>query len=235
MNRSLWAGLVALILCGACVLGTNATETGAESSTSSETDSSETDSSETDGCVDLCESPQTVADGIVRCADGSLNRVAPGNFEPTFKGVACVGDEELRSCTTDVDCNGAPHGACIHTLVYDFGSYISACECEYACASDDDCAPDEACVPPDVLDEAPAGPSCQRAWCRSNADCGPCGECALNGKIQLCVVPSAQLACRSMDDTCRSSAECLDLTPDTYCVTNGPSWSGWFCGTGYCD
>jgi hypothetical protein len=151
-----------------------------------------------------------IADGLVRCPDGVVNRVAPGTFDPSVPSAnSCKGDEPKLQCVTDSECNAKPYGACVHGLAQEVGEQcIPKCSCVYACASDADCEPDEACIPPEVHDYLNPWPQCQPASCRDADDCEE-GECGVGYEVLgYCGEDAAPLGCRTADDECRTSEDC---------------------------
>lgn len=198
-------------------------------SDSTETDSTETETGDdTDGCG-TCESPEVIADGLVMCADGSINRVAPGTYDPTIGGQACLGDEQMMLCSSDADCMAGSHGACRRYSIEVETETYSVCGCLYACASDEDCGPGQACVPPGVVEGTPTYPSCVQASCTSNEGC-MCGECGLSPGVGGCEGPT--FGCRLADDTCRTSVDCDPLEFSIPVCKESPT--GWSCEEGDC-
>jgi hypothetical protein len=220
--------LTAIAACGKASSDAE-TETGSSSTTGDETttvtsdatDSTDatdsSDSTETGGCEDLCGASEPAADGYVRCADGSINRVGPGTYEPIVAG-NCAGTEDILNCTTDADCNAAPYGACVSGFFFEATEEYTRCSCSYGCASDEECDPGYVCVPPGLVGGTPAWPSCQPATCLTDEDCGPCGECGLGGYHDNCS-PVVRQNCRSAEDGCRTDQDC-----DLWCDPNSP-WS----------
>jgi hypothetical protein len=189
-----------------------------ESESESETDTEETDTEETetetetgDAC-DACEGAREIAEGIVECADGRINRVASGTFDPTISADPCTGNEDVIECSTDADCNSGPYGKCIHSLESGFPPK-TVCGCAYSCSTDDDCAEGSVCVPSGVLwgifSDPPHWPQCVPADCENNSDCSECGECGMGRTLTLgdCYELYA-IQCRTADDICSSSEEC---------------------------
>jgi hypothetical protein len=208
--------LTAITACGTA--GSEAeTETGSTSTTNSDetttvttdvgdTSTDSTDTTDTDGCEDLCGASDPAVDGFVHCADGSINRVGPGTYEPVVAG-DCAGTEDILNCTTDAECNAGPYGACVTGVFFEASEAYTNCNCTYGCASDEDCIPGYACVPPGLVGGTPAWPSCQPADCMTAEDCGPCGECGLGGYHDNCSA-IVQQTCRSAADTCRIDQGC---------------------------
>jgi hypothetical protein len=201
------------------------TETGTETADTTET---ETETGDPGECADQCENPEPVAEGLVRCADGSVNRIGPGTFDPTIGGEACLGDEDTIHCTSDADCIDAPHGACRRYTAYEASEEFLVCGCRYSCASDEDCLPGQACIPPDVVPGTRAYPYCAYVDCQTGDDC-ECGECGLSGGVEGCD-GSARVACRTATDACRSHLECWSMMVNS-CQ---PSALGWFCEDSGC-
>ena len=191
-----------------------------ETETETETETGD----DTDGCTNLCTDPEVVADGLWRCEDGAINRVAPGGYDASLIELAteCVGDEDTLLCTTDADCNAGPFGACRSGTEDEGSRTYAVCRCVYACASDDDCSPGEACIPPGLIDGTPPWPSCQPADCKTATDCGPCGECGLGGVFDGCSANIRQ-TCRTPDDQCRTPEDCGDFAGCR------PSPDFWYC------
>lgn len=156
-----------------------------------------------------CAHPQSLvlqdgsSSGFERCEDGVINRAEAVSFDPAPLAAPCAGDEPEYNCRSDADCTRSAHGACLHGESDWDGPY---CACAYTCASDADCADDEACVPRELKDPPGVGPTCERAGCRSNADC-PSGECGFRMWDSGCGV-YIRLACRSGEDRCRVDEDC---------------------------
>jgi len=169
--------------------------------------------------------------GFERCADGAINRVEAGTFDPTIDLARCAGDEDSRTCAADGECADGAHGACVTGEAG--GSYgeevYSYCACLYSCASDADCATGEACVPPEVSGAAYA--TCVAATCADAGDCAATEECGYSAYFNGCGAILA-LDCRTEEDACHSDNECTEA--------EGACWSGydgvaWSCGYGDCD
>lgn len=192
-------------------MGTGATD----STTTAETGEDEV-------CTNGCEGAVEIAEGIVQCPDGRINRIGGGTFDPTINAESCAGTETDLNCTTDADCNGT-HVKCITGIRYDDFGETTYCGCATACASDSDCEDGSVCVPPHVLDGRPDWPTCLAAPCATGSDCGECGECGLGAYDDGCGYTHAA-ACRSTtdvcggDDDCEAGATCFPLDD-----------SGWNC------
>lgn len=161
-----------------------------------------------------CEDPVELGDGFEQCADGAINRASASSFpDASVAGSSCSGTEDDDvGCKADSECYG-PNGRCVHAIAFDDeGNTFTYCTCKYACTSDSDCGPGEACIAPDVVSGTESWPTCQPAGCRTNADCGPCGECGVGSRFDGCSWHVA-LECRSASDQCRATNEC-DCYPD---------------------
>jgi hypothetical protein len=196
-------------------------ETESESDGESETDTEETETettetetteSETGEACDLCEGATEIAEGIVECADGRINRVASGTFDPTISADPCMGDEDVIECTTDSECNSGPYGKCIHSLESIDFQLKTVCSCAYSCSTDDDCTEGSVCVPSGVLwgfySDPPHWPQCVAADCETGSDCSECGECGMAASHTYECVPIYAIECRTADDICSSDAMC---------------------------
>jgi hypothetical protein len=193
--------------------------------TGTDTSSEGADTNADEVCEFGCEGATVLAEGIVQCPDGRINRISSGNFEDVaiVTAPACGGTEAELNCTSDAECNAAPNGKCIHgEHVSGPGGVVEACNCAYACASDDDCNDGSTCLPPSVLPGSPAWPFC---WpylaCTTNSDCGECGECGLGAYYDCCNYTFGA-ACRSMADQCEVDVECAGGN----CFPND---GGWLC------
>jgi hypothetical protein len=144
--------------------------------------------------------------GYVRCADGSVNRVAAVPLTGDYRGDVpeCEDWVSYTSCETDADCQDPAGGEC--ALAGGNYGMPPFCECTWPCASDADCAATEICLPPEVHELPLRWPLCVRARCRTGESC-PSGECALATRGD-CGWGQAQLRCREHGDECRSNQEC---------------------------
>jgi hypothetical protein len=211
--------------------GDEANDTETNDTETNDTEANDTEASDTtdgsDECPSSCETPEVLADGVVRCSDGAINREEPGTFEAIITAPACDGNEDLLYCSTDSDCFGGLNPKCIRSSTFDDeGAPISSCTCAYTCATDSDCAPGQACIPPDVLPGTPNWPTCKTAACTRDTDCGPCGQCGMSARHENCswVI---ELACRTAEDSCRADSDC----PETCAPIDGT----WECFYGPCD
>ena len=104
------------------------------------TSGGETKTTEGPTCDDPCADPVEIGDGVVRCADGSLNRVSAGEFEPLITGDPCMGTEDTINCMSDADCGDGFHGTCLSRSFFDpiMGIDATLCSCVYSCANDSD-------------------------------------------------------------------------------------------------
>lgn len=165
-----------------------------------------------------CEDPSPILDGgvstgLVRCADGSIDRVQPPeNLPLPGPDVPCTGEEESVGCTVDADCDGGAYGRCAHVL-HGLGD---ACECVYRCERDGDCGAGRACLP--QADAPWGGNACSYAECTSGADCasGACGYDYLYDQKEAVV-----LSCRTDEDSCRVDSTCRRAT---FCRPGPPRW-----------
>jgi hypothetical protein len=181
-----------------------------------------------DVCEMGCEDPTVLAEGIVRCSDGRINRVGGGTFNPSIHESSCQGIEDSLYCTSDADCNSGANGKCIHGEA-SFDSVVTWCDCAYSCASDDECSQGSVCLPTSVTGQ-PDWPFCLGAsGCKTNSDCGECGECGIGAFDEGDCGFSYTLQCRTPADQCTSDAQC----PGGSCV---PHATGvWICQYGSCD
>jgi hypothetical protein len=209
---------------------TNGETTTADTTTEDTSESNDDDIGEE--CPPACENPVELADGIVQCPDGRINRVAEGTFDPTIDAPSCAGTEEYLQCTSDADCPGTSgnQGKCISAVGIDFelGTEYTYCGCAYSCASDSDCEPGGLCLPPNVLPDTPTWPTCMYGGCTTASDCADCGECGLGAHQNECGWnPGAQ--CRMVGDSCTADDQCADFE---YCFPFGGLM--WSCGTEFC-
>lgn len=161
--------------------------------------------------VSACDSPTALLQpdgsdsGYVKCADGSVNRVAK---------VACVlqnmdtcqGDEQVKDCTTSADCTAKPNGVCLHIAVS--GPGYGTCGCVYQCETDDDCG-GKACICAGVSQIwATEGTS----FCAADGDCSQPSDCASGqcglGEWETNCYVNSHMNCRTPDDECRSNTDC---------------------------
>jgi hypothetical protein len=206
---------------------TSGESTGAEGTTTGDETSDETGDETGEMCDAGCEGAIEIADGIVRCSDGRLNRVSAGTFEP-ITAPACEGTEADLDCLSDADCSVHTVGKCIHV---DFGpTGETACDCAYSCASDSDCFEGQGCFPPGVFVDSKPWPSCRTAECLSNSDCGECGECGLGEVSDDCSTYYA-IQCRTPADLCASDAECLPFGACFPDMAGGTETGTWSCQT----
>jgi hypothetical protein len=213
---------------GGSETGIGATETGT-SETGTET-GTETETGD-EVCGSDCVDPVEIADGIVRCADGRINRISGGTFDPTIDAPGCAGTEQLIYCSSDAECSG-PNAKCISDMVYvdDTPNPSTVCTCVNSCASDSDCNPGAVCMPPNVLPGSRDWPSCIWASCTAGSDCAECGECGLGAHENGCSW-NQTASCRTPDDLCSINGTC----EGDYCFPfDGTLWScGYeFCGAG---
>jgi hypothetical protein len=192
------------------------------------TGSDETETGEDEVCELGCEGATMLAEGVVQCPDGKINRVGPGTFEPVITASSCYGDEDVFICTSDAECTAGANGKCIHRVSDEDVGSTTWCDCVYACASDDDCGQGSVCVPPVVLPGLPDWPSCQPVGdCAINSDCGACGECGLGAYDDGCDWLHAT-GCRAPTDECVTDEQC----DDGNCF---PDFGGtWLCHWGGC-
>jgi hypothetical protein len=205
--------------------GVNDGQATASMGSGTDTSSEGTTTNEEEVCELGCEGATVLAEGIVQCPDGRINRISSGNFEDLVMAIdtapACAGTEEELNCTSDAECNAAPNGKCIHgERVSGAAGVIEICACAYACASDDDCNDSGICLPPGVLPGTPAWPSCQFFFaCTTNGECGECGECGLGAFHDGCSYQYGA-ACRSPADECEADVECAG----GMCFPNDDGW-----------
>ncbi|MCC6524629.1 MAG: hypothetical protein IT373_18375 [Polyangiaceae bacterium] len=155
--------------------------------------------------------PLGVGSGLVRCADGSVNRESAGSCTPGVVGPACQGTETVQNCTSDAECSAHAYGRCLSGM-QGGGGQASSCDCSYSCATDADCDSGQACLCAGATADL-AGARCAPASCFTNAACAS-GECSVSTYHDGCYA-RAYLACRSAADTCRVDAECT--TPGETC------------------
>ena len=222
MTRLDWLRISLLAGLGAC----GPPGLGGEGETQAETESGAGSEGETgepvEACEAGCEGAVLIAEGLVRCGDGTINRMYAATYDPTIEAEACVGDEDIFNCTSDADCFWAPTGRCIRYGPEEIGGgeTLTWCDCAFSCATDEDCIEDtQVCVPPAVI-EGLEWPTCQPATCTQNEDCGECGECAMGSRYNGCVQVYA-FGCRTELDECRTSDECSEekgegCFPSTY-------------------
>ncbi|MCB9529902.1 MAG: ferritin-like domain-containing protein [Myxococcales bacterium] len=173
-----------------------------------------------------CIDPQPVLDptgaptGVVRCADGSMNRVEAIACEPTVAYPACSGAGNEGDCQQDTDCGDRPHGRCV---VLPLGGGIEFCGCRYGCATDDDCGDGQVCICPGVID---GNSYCTPAGCETGADCNS-GECAVNSTSDGCY-NHPEVACREPAiDMCRTNQDCQDDGAGDGCTLSAEG--NWMC------
>lgn len=194
--------------------------------------STEAETTEGPTCEDDCVDPVEIADGVVRCADGSLNRVSAGEFVPQITGDPCLGTEDEIACMSDADCGDGFYGTCLSSSYFDpfVGEEISQCRCTYSCANDSECDEGEICLAPEAIGEGNTVPTCISAECTNNEDCGPCGECAIGAYDDGCGI-NRTVQCRTQDDACRADADCGEFEA-CFPFTNPDVWE---CHGGSCD
>ena len=156
--------------------------------------------------------------GVVRCVDGSLERVAQPACAPTVAGTACEDNPDAMrvACAVDADCDARSFGHCV--VGPNFGA-PPACNCAYGCATDADCGPAQTCVCAGVVGES----RCVSAGCRTGADCAS-GACGVGTADDGCSV-HLSLACRTDGDVCRGNPDCDDFAA---CLAVGAAES-WVC------
>jgi hypothetical protein len=208
-------------------------ETDSETGTSADTTSADTtegtDDDTGEECPAACEDPVELAEGIVRCADGRINRIAAGTYDPTIDAPSCAGTEQYLNCSSDADCGGG-QTKCISAVGTDFelGTEYTYCTCAISCASDSECGPGLLCMPPNILPDTPSWPVCLYANCATSSDCVECGECGIGAYQNECGWTwGAQ--CRTSADTCTVDAECA---MGEYCFPFGGT--NWSCGIEWC-
>ncbi|KIG19472.1 putative lipoprotein [Enhygromyxa salina] len=157
-------------------------------------------------CEGGCEGAVEIAEGIVECSDGRINRVGGGTFDPAINAPGCAGTEDTLHCTSDADCSGE-YTKCISATEFFEGFEATYCGCVSACATDSDCTDGRVCVPPGVLDGQPDWPTCMAVGCATNSDCGECGECGLGAFDDGCGWVQT-IQCRTANDVCNTSDDC---------------------------
>src|SRR5262245_41352147 len=70
--------------------------------------------------------------GFVRCADGTIQRVAALSCDTKIDAPACAGNELSLFCVSDADCTTFPHGKCVH-FEANFKMPGPYCDCVYSC------------------------------------------------------------------------------------------------------
>jgi hypothetical protein len=213
--------------------GNTTTSMGSATESASETEAGTETETETGGdvCEAVCDGATTLAEGIVACPDGRINRIGGGTFDPTNPAAACEGTEDSLLCTTDAECTDGEYGKCTHhTWTDEFGEMTTtSCACTYSCATDSDCDEGSICVPPNVLPNTGDAPICHAATCTSNADCEGCAECGLGAYDDGCGYLTT-IECRTPADACSSDADCADFE---FCF---PDPGGtWICQGHVCD
>jgi len=216
----LLSGLRAAVL--VAVLPACSGSSGKETATDSDPGGSGSGSGTGGGDVLPCDDPQPIVDatgaasGLVRCADGAINRTAAVAADPTFLGEACAGTEAHRSCDTDADCTEHPNGHCGAYVIEGDGDLT--CGCQYTCATDADCTEDQVCLPAPLVDSDAWGSRCVSASCTTDDACmsDQCGVAPPN------TVGSSwwTIGCRTEDDTCRTHDDCetSDQAPYVACM-----------------
>jgi hypothetical protein len=137
--------------------------------------------------------------GWERCNGGVLHRLeiaqCPSQLPRPFP--LALRDEDagppMIECERDVDCTERAHGECVL-------SESSDTYCRYGCTRDDECAPGFACVCGHTIGR------CQRARCRSDADCGDGLRC-LGWDSPGCG-GGYPLSCQTAEDECIGDADC---------------------------
>ncbi len=160
-----------------------------------------------------CEDPQRInaavgiPSGYVRCADGSVDRVAVVPVDPSIYDARITLCQDRSSawtgqCHTDGDCGDPGEDRCIY-VDNEFGSW---CECTTLCSRDEDCDQGQACISPAATGSRYAWPTCVTASCTTGADCesGECGVAAMDYQSETYFA----LACRTPDDRCRTNDDC---------------------------
>jgi hypothetical protein len=177
-----------------------------------------------------CEDPERIDDphgwptGYVRCADGSIDRVAAVPVDPTVyerNVLDCTSSlYEDDECRVDADCGERSGGRCVQRS----SEFVYWCVCNYICSSDDDCA-GRVCLSPEVNDTSTRWPVCVSAgcWTGRNCDSGECGVITAQEGGDLYLA----LDCRSDLDGCRSNAECEERGEGDLCRADEAT--GWAC------
>lgn len=211
--------------------GTGLDDAGSEGKTTTSVGTGAESETGGDACESVCAGAITLAEGIIECPDGRINRVGGGTFDPTNPAAACDGTEDTLNCTTDADCTQGEYGKCTHrSWTDDFGgTTTTACGCTYSCATDSDCDEGSVCVPPGVFPNSGEAPSCRVSTCTSNADCEGCAECGLGAYDDGCGYTTT-IQCRTAADTCMSDADCADFE---FCFPD--SGGTWICQGHNCD
>lgn len=203
-----WLSLLALLACS----------TSAENGTGGGTT---TGSGGGGGAGPRCETPTPFdsVSGLVRCADGAIDRASAGSCTPGVVGPACEGTEMQLICTSDADCTAHPYGRCTSSF-QGGGGGTTFCACEYSCVTDADCDPGSACACAGA-GEWIQGSRCITALCVTNADC-PSGECGVSSFDNGCEV-ERYFVCRTSEDTCHADSDCT--APGQTCVRYGDVWA----------
>jgi hypothetical protein len=192
-----------------CGTGTGLDDGESEGQTTTTIGTTSAEGTETsDACELGCDDGTMLAEGIVQCPDGRINRVGAGTFDPVVTAAACEGTEMDLNCTTDAECTAYPNGKCIHGSTITDSGLMTRCNCTYACATDADCAENSVCLSPELPGD-PAWPYCRPVSdCRTNSDCGECGECGFGALDDGECGWIYALQCRTPLDECKADADC---------------------------
>ena len=139
----------------------------------------------------------SVPTGLVRCDEGFMHRESSETclYPPQLTGSCDMGTDTdgdtgvFGECSSDADCDAAPHGYC------NFDEYGKTCGCDYGCETDADCDTGQLCAC------FGAGARCVTANCTSDADCGDyfCARLGSDG-----------FSCHGPFDTCHTLTDCPD-------------------------
>lgn len=185
------------------------------------------------GSTEACQDPVAVLGpngqdtGYVRCADGSVNKIAASSCDASVGAPQlCEGTERVQNCTTNADCTEGANGVCASEFAnYGGGYYGNACRCVYPCANDSECGPGMVCGCAGLpgMDAS----RCIPAGCDVGLDCtsGECGYALVNNGCG----DTMELGCRTADDVCRTGETCDD--PGAYDANCSPEGLGgaWAC------
>ncbi|MCA9490981.1 MAG: ferritin-like domain-containing protein [Myxococcales bacterium] len=182
------------------------TDSDTDADTDSDTDVVHSGHSGTITTPSNCVNPQPINDsrgqwsGLVRCADGAVNRAAQRSCDPSPPPwPAC--SQGFGTCTVDADCTAGPNGRCLDTYL--------GCGCTYSCATDGDCGANEICLCGGAMTNVTDSWShCVPANCATDADCGS-QECGVAVQTDGFGCPQyALVGCRTPGDACREDGDC---------------------------
>ncbi len=155
-------------------------------------------------CVDATEILQIdgkTPSGLVRCADGTIHRVAAVACVVPQIATDCLEPLDGSTCLSDADCVEHGFGTCREQ--FQCGFTAAQCGCVYGCESDADCDAGQLCL---CAGDGNFRSRCVAAGCATDADCGGQACAASTDPFDAPTIDKFQ--CHAADDMCCGNADC---------------------------